>query len=405
MKTLFSLLITLFLVSTLSITTGLAQDAPLTLAGHEGHAGVRSVAFSPDGTTLATGNLLRTVELWDVATGKLINTLTGHTDYGEITGYVYSVAFSPDGATIASGGIDATGRLWEIFSAPPEPVGPTNIVAIADAAGTIGANVDGSYTVGGIVDATVPSPIAKFTTQPTADPTTYVSVKLVQTAADGTETVIDGENDALDVTIDVGMLENDTYMFRALAVDEFGNVQADESPQVTVHVVNFRVTDISDLAVIAVDGTEVSEPPAEPISVRESVTVSFAVANGSLAPEEFSAVVNGSRVPSESTEDPENIFSLKVMVAALAGDVYIPNGVVTKRNGSVAFPLVTINTDITDDLQTDVNDDGIVNIQDLVLVAANFGQTGENIADVNDDGVVNIIDLTLVAAALGQTAA
>ncbi len=55
-------------------------------------------------------------------------------------------------------------------------------------------------------------------------------------------------------------------------------------------------------------------------------------------------------------------------------------------------------------LPADVNADGSVNIQDLVLVAANFGETGENVADVNGDGVVNIIDLTLVAGALGQTA-
>ena len=53
----------------------------------------------------------------------------------------------------------------------------------------------------------------------------------------------------------------------------------------------------------------------------------------------------------------------------------------------------------------DVNQDGVVNIIDLTLVASNFGATGENTADVNNDGVVNIIDLTLVAAAFGRTAA
>ena len=50
----------------------------------------------------------------------------------------------------------------------------------------------------------------------------------------------------------------------------------------------------------------------------------------------------------------------------------------------------------------DVNSDGVVNIQDLVLVASRLGQTGENKADVNGDSVVNIQDLVLVAAALGQ---
>ena len=47
----------------------------------------------------------------------------------------------------------------------------------------------------------------------------------------------------------------------------------------------------------------------------------------------------------------------------------------------------------------DVNRDGIVNIQDLVLVASNFGKTGQNRADVNKDGTVNIQDLVLVAGA------
>ena len=56
-------------------------------------------------------------------------------------------------------------------------------------------------------------------------------------------------------------------------------------------------------------------------------------------------------------------------------------------------------------IAADVNADGIVNIQDLVLVAANFTRTGKNSADVNGDGVVNIVDLTLVAGAFGNTAA
>ncbi len=52
-------------------------------------------------------------------------------------------------------------------------------------------------------------------------------------------------------------------------------------------------------------------------------------------------------------------------------------------------------------LAADVNGDGIVNIQDLVLVSASFGQTGESHADVNSDGAVNIQDLVLVASAFG----
>ena len=53
----------------------------------------------------------------------------------------------------------------------------------------------------------------------------------------------------------------------------------------------------------------------------------------------------------------------------------------------------------------DVNDDGVVDVQDLVYIAQRYGQTGTTTADVNDDGVVNIDDLILVAAALDAEAA
>ena len=49
----------------------------------------------------------------------------------------------------------------------------------------------------------------------------------------------------------------------------------------------------------------------------------------------------------------------------------------------------------------DVNGDSVVNVFDLVQVAANFAETGENDADVNGDGVVDILDLVQVAQAIG----
>jgi WD40 repeat protein len=77
------------------------------LTGHT--SWVDSVAFSPDGKTLASGSADDTIRLWDVATGRPIgNPLTGH------TGEVNSVAFSPDGKTLASGSADHTVRLWDV---------------------------------------------------------------------------------------------------------------------------------------------------------------------------------------------------------------------------------------------------------------------------------------------------
>ena len=53
-------------------------------------------------------------------------------------------------------------------------------------------------------------------------------------------------------------------------------------------------------------------------------------------------------------------------------------------------------------IAADVNGDGTVNIQDLVLVASSLGKTGPASADVNADGVVDIRDLVTVAGALGH---
>ena len=63
---------------------------------------VYSVAFSPDGKTLATAGFDNSVKLWDYATGKEIRTISGH------TGPVYAVAFSKDGKTLYSSSLDTT---------------------------------------------------------------------------------------------------------------------------------------------------------------------------------------------------------------------------------------------------------------------------------------------------------
>jgi WD40 repeat protein len=78
-----------------------------------GRASVWSVAFSPDGRTLAFGTWH--VEMWDVASGREVRSFSGN------TGWVLSVAFSPDGRTLASGSQasgtdDETIQLWDVTS-------------------------------------------------------------------------------------------------------------------------------------------------------------------------------------------------------------------------------------------------------------------------------------------------
>lgn len=77
-----------------------------TLPGHTNH--IPTVAFSPDGSLLASGSWDGTVKLWQVATGTEIATFQG--DIGRIL----SVTISPDSKTLAAAGQTGTIQLWNL---------------------------------------------------------------------------------------------------------------------------------------------------------------------------------------------------------------------------------------------------------------------------------------------------
>ena len=72
----------------------------------------------------------------------------------------------------------------------------------------------------------------------------------------------------------------------------------------------------------------------------------------------------------------------------------------TTQNGTVTLP-----PEPQDIVFGDINRDGVVDILDLTIVGARFGQKGHNSADLNGDGLVDTVDLVLVAGAFDAGAA
>ncbi len=112
------------------------------LTGHTGR--IRGVDFSPDGQYLATASEDGSARLWDVSTGESLRTLSGH------VGAVLSVAFSPEGKIFASGGADDTVRLWDAANGQ-------SVETLGAHAGVwqVAFSANGKYLAAGYADGTI----------------------------------------------------------------------------------------------------------------------------------------------------------------------------------------------------------------------------------------------------------
>ena len=393
---------------------------------------VRSVHFSPDGSTLAIGFNHGTVRLWDVATGVLrVIQAGGPWDH------ISNVSFNPDGSILAIGLRDSV-SLWDVATGTLHNIlrlHNRNAVRIS----SMSFHPDGSTLAAGIERS-------YFLEMPSLDlppPTTPPSVPIdpefptlgIWNVSTGQQKPILGKYIH---SIHSVCFSSDGRTLAVAAGQGDEPIFWDDSPG-ALNKTNINLWDTSTGTL-----TTTLEAPNFPLSEPVIATEICFSPDGRILAAVSGATLHLWDVAADTyrtlfTEHTNGIFSLSfspdsstlatgswdgtarlwdVSTSVLRKTLTVgpwgvrsvsfsPDGETLATGSSFGTVLLwEVETGgVMPQLKEDINGDGAVNIQDLVVVASQFGQTGENKADVNGDGVVNIKDLVLVAAAFGNASA
>ena len=361
-----------------------------TITGHI--SGYPKIAFSPDGNTLVSGSSDKTLRLWDTTTGKNTRSIVGH------IGPIVSVDFSPDGRTIASsGGIvfgdrwfaeDYAIRLWDVSTSSQI----ATIIGHGGDTNRVRFSPDGRIFTAYSVDR---KPI--FWDANTADylwtfTGNWDDVGYMAFSPDG-QKIVYGNTDGVFLWDIINRKQIAEYsgsipITTNIVFSPDGNTIAAGGVGQEVHLWNVDTGERNTI-ITGHDGifkTVLFSPDGQTI-----VTVS---GWGDVRLQFW---------------DPKT-GSLKLLLYMPPGVydlAFSPDGKTlasSHENGTILFWDYGSFFSTTRHA-ADVNNDGVIDIHDLVVVAANFGKTGPNDADVNGDRIVDIADLILVAGAIENAAA
>ena len=323
--------------------------------GHE--ARVNSITFSSDGKTLASGSDDNTVRLWDVATGQLKSILEDSTS--EWHRFYTSVAFSPDGSILA-GGItkDDTVILWDVTTGihqqtlrgGGERTSITSVAFSPDGSTLASANGDGIIRLW--------------------DLSTRVSIMPSRV-----ELPAIGEQLTIHVSVVAGKNVGGYQV----------SVGFDPTTLAYVESANRNYLPPNAFVVPPIVSENLRRDPSTWKFVSEpTVTLGATALTGTSNGDGTLATITF-----EVLDAKESLLLLSDVILTDSAGEQLPH---------LAFGGMVTKTQI---IPEDINSDGVVNILDLVKVAARFGQATEDTADVNRDGIVNIVDLVKIAGAIG----